>query len=236
MQTAATSTPGGHVCSAARNVMTMRVAVYSDVHGDLRALKAVHADIAAAGITDVWCLGDFASGGPHPAECFDLVMSTAGVVLAGNHEQFVVEEVWHVLDGGWARYARLAHAELGSERVNQLKQLKPHVSIVDLGIELVHGSLVDPWSGFVKGAADARLTLSLASRPLVIAGHTHHAACFQRESDGGEPVSRRIALGRLEAIDRPSVLNPGAVIDECWLELNLSIRRRHATWHRVGSG
>lgn len=213
----------------------MRVAVYADVHADLRALRAVHGDITAAGITDAWCLGDFASGGPQPAECFDLVMSTASVVLAGNHEQFVVEEVWHVLDGGWARYARLAHAELGSERVDQLKLLKPHVCRADLGIELVHGSLEDPWSGCVNDMADAELTLSLASQQLVLVGHTHRPAYFHEASDGGQPVSRPIVVGREEAIDHPSVLNPGAATDECWLELSLSGNRRHAIWRRVGS-
>jgi predicted phosphodiesterase len=212
----------------------MRVAVFSDVHADLKPLRAVCADIAAAGISEVWCLGDFASGGGRePAACFDLTMSTASVVLAGNHEQFVTEQVWTILDGGWARYARLAYADLGPERVGRLKMLQPHVSIPELGVELVHGSFEDPWSGFVNDTADAESTLQLAEQPLVLVGHTHVAAHFRDAGDGGPPESRRIELDRKEQIDRPSVLNPGAGLDERWLELELGGRHPRAIWHRV---
>jgi predicted phosphodiesterase len=213
----------------------MRVAVYSDVHADLRALRALCADFERAGADQVWCLGDFASGGREPAECFDLTMSTASLVLAGNHEQFVVEQVWRILDGGWARYARLANAELGPERVERLKALQPHIQIPELGVEVVHGSLEDPWSGFVNHTADAELTLQLASQPLVLVGHTHHAAHFREASDGGLPESRKIELGREEELDRRSILNPGAGLDEQWLELQLGTGRRRAMWHRVDS-
>jgi predicted phosphodiesterase len=68
----------------------MRVAVFSDVHAHARALRALCSEFASAGIETIWCLGDFGSGGQEAAECFDLTMVTAQVVLAGNHEGFVV--------------------------------------------------------------------------------------------------------------------------------------------------
>jgi hypothetical protein len=156
------------------------------------------------------------------------------LVLAGNHEQFVVGQVWRILDGGWARYARLANAELGPERVERLKALEPHVQIPELGVELAHGSLDDPWSGFVKDTADATLTLAVASQPLVLVGHTHVAAYFREARDGGLPRSRKIELGREEELDRRCILNPGAGLDERWLELRLGTGRRRATWRHVG--
>lgn len=192
------------------------------------------ADIECAGIEEVWCLGDFASGGGQPAECFDLTMTVASVVLAGNHEQFVVERVWKVLDGGWARQARLAAAELGSERVDRLRALQPHVVLPDLGVELVHGSLLDPWSGFVDGAATAEATIARSSQPLVLVGHTHRAAHFREAGVGAVPRSRAIELGCEQAIYRTSILNPGAALDQRWLELTRDGDRWRATWHQVG--
>jgi predicted phosphodiesterase len=214
----------------------VRVAVFGDVHANLRALQAVCVDIERAGVEDVWCLGDFASGGAQPAECFDLTMSVASVVLAGNHEQFVMERVWTVLDGGWARQARLAAAELGTERVDRLRALQPHVVLPDLGVELVHGSLLDPWSGFVESAATAEASLARSSQPLVIVGHTHRAAYFREAGVGAVPQSRAIELGREHEIDRTSILNPGAALDQRWLELTRDRDGWCATWHHVGVG
>jgi predicted phosphodiesterase len=212
----------------------MRVAVFADVHANLRALRAVCADIKRSGVEAVWCLGDFASGGGQPAECFDLTMAIASVVLAGNHEQFVVERVWTVLDGGWARQARLAAAELGSERVALLRALRPHLVLPDLGVELVHGSLLDPWSGFVESTATAEATMARSNQPLVLVGHTHRAAYFREAGPGLVAQSRAIELGREQEIDRTGILNPGAALDQRWLELTRDGDRWRATWHHVG--
>jgi hypothetical protein len=164
----------------------------------------------AVGFSRRGSLGDFASGGGEPAECFDLTMETATVVLAGNHEQFVTGRVWEILDGGWARQARLAHAALGPARVETLRALPPHHVLPDLGVELVHGSLADPWSGFVHDAASAEATLARSSQPLVLAGHTHHAAHFRERSPGAVPQNVNIELGREQQIIRTAILNPGA--------------------------
>jgi predicted phosphodiesterase len=40
----------------------MRLAVISDIHGNLAALEAALDDIARRGITDIICLGDCSSG------------------------------------------------------------------------------------------------------------------------------------------------------------------------------
>jgi predicted phosphodiesterase len=48
----------------------MRLAVFSDIHGNLTALEAALADLDAAGGADrVWVLGDLAAFGPRPAAC-----------------------------------------------------------------------------------------------------------------------------------------------------------------------
>jgi hypothetical protein len=161
-------------------------------------------------------------------------MEIATVVLVGNHEQFVTGRVWEILDGGWARQARLAHAALGAARVQTLRTLPAHLVLPELGVELVHGSLVDPWSGFVQDLASAEATLTRSSQPLVLVGHTHRAAYFHEAGLGLVPRSPAIELGREQEIDRTSVLNPGAALDQRWLELTRDRDRWSATWHQVG--
>jgi predicted phosphodiesterase len=48
----------------------MRLAILSDIHGNLHALEAVLNDLASMGEIDLfWCLGDYAVFGTRPAEC-----------------------------------------------------------------------------------------------------------------------------------------------------------------------
>jgi predicted phosphodiesterase len=68
----------------------VRVAVISDVHGDLSALEVVLASIDATEPDEIWCLGDIVGlGGHEPAEAVELVRERCGLALAGNHDGWV---------------------------------------------------------------------------------------------------------------------------------------------------
>ena len=62
------------------------IAVLSDVHANLEALRAVLADLAGQGAASVYCLGDVVGYGPDPRACLDLAMAWR-VVLLGNHDE-----------------------------------------------------------------------------------------------------------------------------------------------------
>ena len=48
----------------------MRIAVFSDIHGNEPAFQAALADLKAQGDAEqIWFLGDYAAAGPRPAEC-----------------------------------------------------------------------------------------------------------------------------------------------------------------------
>lgn len=78
----------------------MRVAFFSDIHGNLLALEAVLADIETADCTDLVCLGDICTMGPQPKACLDRVRGLDCVVLQGNHELYVLGQ--HMPDD-WER-------------------------------------------------------------------------------------------------------------------------------------
>ena len=50
----------------------MRIALLSDVHGNLPAFEAVLADVRGEGVDEVWCLGDLVGYGAQPDECVAL--------------------------------------------------------------------------------------------------------------------------------------------------------------------
>jgi predicted phosphodiesterase len=52
----------------------MRLAVLSDIHGNLTAFETAWADVLAQDEFDqIWILGDLAAFGPRPAECVQRV-------------------------------------------------------------------------------------------------------------------------------------------------------------------
>ncbi|ADY26983.1 metallophosphoesterase [Deinococcus proteolyticus MRP] len=61
-----------------------RLAVIADLHANLEATLAVHADIQRRGIPDIWVLGDLVGKGPRPQEVVDWVQAHAGRVIQGN--------------------------------------------------------------------------------------------------------------------------------------------------------
>ena len=66
-----------------------RIALISDVHGNLTALEAVLADIDARGIDRIFNLGDYVGKGPRGREVVDLCRERCEVNLLGNWDDFL---------------------------------------------------------------------------------------------------------------------------------------------------
>lgn len=65
----------------------MRVAIFSDIHGNLPALEAVLSDIEAdAEIERVYCLGDLVGYAPFPNEVIERIQSAGIPTLMGNYD------------------------------------------------------------------------------------------------------------------------------------------------------
>ncbi|MBV1853632.1 metallophosphoesterase family protein [Catellatospora tritici] len=66
-----------------------RIALISDVHGNLTALEAVLDDIDARGITRIFNLGDYVGKGPRGREVVDLCRERCEVNILGNWDDFL---------------------------------------------------------------------------------------------------------------------------------------------------
>jgi diadenosine tetraphosphatase ApaH/serine/threonine PP2A family protein phosphatase len=62
------------------------IAILSDIHGNLEALRAVLSDVERHGAEGIYCLGDVVGYGPNPRECLDLALGFR-MTLLGNHDQ-----------------------------------------------------------------------------------------------------------------------------------------------------
>lgn len=71
----------------------MRLAIFSDVHSNWVAFKAVLADIDTQGEFDrILFAGDLAHGGPQPAPCIEAVLERGITGIYGNTEERLVDE------------------------------------------------------------------------------------------------------------------------------------------------
>jgi diadenosine tetraphosphatase ApaH/serine/threonine PP2A family protein phosphatase len=161
----------------------VRVAVISDIHGNLHALQAVLTAIADERPDAIWCLGDLVGYGPRPNECTTTVARSAAICLVGNHDLGVLgrldlAEFSHdaAIAALWSRevLADAARTYLSQRRTST----RAH------GCELFHGSPRDPVWEYVLSEEAALAALQLTSSPLVLVGHSHVALTFSPEDDG----------------------------------------------------
>jgi predicted phosphodiesterase len=64
-----------------------RIALFSDVHGNLVALDAVLDDITSNGIEEVYCLGDLVGYGPDPAGVVGRLRDSRIPTIRGNYDE-----------------------------------------------------------------------------------------------------------------------------------------------------
>jgi len=69
-----------------------RIAIISDIHGNLPALHATLDDIAARGITRIVCLGDLVGKGPHSDQAVDICRAACEATVRGNWDDFILNE------------------------------------------------------------------------------------------------------------------------------------------------
>ena len=185
----------------------MRVAVISDIHGNLVALEATLAAIADEEPDEIWCLGDVVGYGPRPNECCERVATDADICLVGNHDLGVLGRIGlSVFSPEAAAAAMWTEAILSDESRAFLTPLPTRAETERA--TLAHASLRDPVWEYVLSWEQAADAFERARRSLILVGHTHAALHFS------DPESREWGLapeGTLLPLDRPRLLNPGSV-------------------------
>jgi predicted phosphodiesterase len=162
----------------------MRVAVVSDIHGNLTAFEAVLADIRQASPDLVLHGGDLADGGSSPIEIVDRIRGLGWQGVMGNTDQMLVQpgslEDFAAHSSApptlWAAVRQIAVATrstLGDERLAWLGEL-PRVKTLG-GLALVHATPESCWRAPAAEATDAELEAMYAplGQPTIAFGHTH---------------------------------------------------------------
>ncbi len=176
----------------------MRLAVISDIHGNIRALEAVLTRIhALRDIDRLVVAGDLLSGPLEPSATADVLMSLEAAVIRGNHERQLL--ACAEAPGGASDQYAFEHST-----VEQRAWLRTLPATLELAPDVLvcHGTPETDYvylceeldGGPVKLAQDTVITgrLGGARQALVLSGHSHH------------PRTVRLSSGQL-------VVNAGSV-------------------------
>jgi diadenosine tetraphosphatase ApaH/serine/threonine PP2A family protein phosphatase len=163
----------------------VRIAVLSDIHGNLEALEAVLADIDRGGIDLVYSLGDVVGYGPSPGACLEIIRSRAAVSLTGNHDAAVAGLASLEDFNEFARSAvEWTAARLDAGQIEYLASLPYTRREPDL--LFVHASPIEPerWH-YIHGLADIDEHFAAFAERLCFVGHSHRPGVYAIGADRG---------------------------------------------------
>lgn len=172
----------------------MRIAVVSDIHGNLMALDSVMTDVEAQSPDEVWCGGDLGWIGPWASECIARVREAGWPTVRGNtdvwitgdpqtveseEERQAIKDIAHTHDisdddAEWLLNLPLGHTGAGS-------------------VLLVHGTPESPFDAPLPDDPAAAFEPYMGRAALVVYGHVHRA--FTRRLADGTVVCNSGSVG-----------------------------------------
>jgi putative phosphoesterase len=164
----------------------LRIAIVSDIHGNLTALEAVLTDLCETAPDLIFHGGDLPHGGAHPVEIVDRIRDLGWPGVVGNTDELLfrpeslmefgsqlpqLKSLWEVIE----EMAAVEREWLGVERLQWLRGL-PFKQVHD-SMALVHASPENCWRAPMPEAADAELekVYSPLGQPIAVYGHVHRS-------------------------------------------------------------
>jgi predicted phosphodiesterase len=185
----------------------MRIAVLSDIHGNLPALEAVLDDLRP--YDAVWQLGDIVGYGPQPNEVVERLAAERATGVRGNHDAAAIGELDTDAFNEDAREAiEWTIEQLTPATRRWLAGLAPRTEAE--GFTLVHGSPRDPVWEYVYSVSVARANMAHFETSICLVGHTHVPLVYRQRGSRVEPALPEHGT-TLHLNGQRLILNPGSV-------------------------
>lgn len=169
----------------------MKVAVISDIHGNLDALVAVLEKAKYENVTHLLILGDVVGYYYHPDKIMELLSEWSFDIIKGNHEK-ILEDL--IADSSLSESIRLKYGSGHQEAINKLTQKQlhfltnlPETKAVQFGqtsLLMCHGS---PWSNDFYIYPDCQKEIidkcNVIGFDFVLIGHSHYSFAIRIENN-----------------------------------------------------
>jgi predicted phosphodiesterase len=185
--------------------------ILGDIHGNLEALRAALAALAARGVRELLCVGDIVGYNADPDECVALLRSRGVRAIAGNHDLIATRRLGFERCSNKARYAlERTRRRISGETFDWLCCL-PETRLVERRIALVHGGVRDVQLYMNAPQLVARnaelLRLDFPSARICFFGHSHVQKVYEVDAGVSE---RETSVGALDRA-RLYFVNAGSV-------------------------
>jgi diadenosine tetraphosphatase ApaH/serine/threonine PP2A family protein phosphatase len=183
----------------------MKIAIISDIHSNLEALRTTFDYIGENNIEEVYCLGDIVGYGPNPNECVDLIRERCNVFLMGNHDYAAVSMADIEYFNDYAKASVFWTRELLSkDNLDFLKNMP--FQYEDEEFLLVHSSPSNPshWH-YILSHEVARMEMQYFKQPICFIGHSHVQVVYSKDK-----VFRQSPI-KLETKSQKYIINVGSV-------------------------
>ncbi|RPI18597.1 MAG: metallophosphoesterase [Ignavibacteriae bacterium] len=184
----------------------MKIAVISDIHGNLEALEACLKKIKELKADKLVCLGDFVDYCAQPNECIELVLKHTDKIVLGNHDE---AQFHYKLAEGFTENARISslytRTILDKKYVDIFKSL-PYTLSED-NIFYVHASPYLPHVySYILKHETAAINFGYFEERICFAGHSHRPIIFEET----ETLVNTVDIDILEPSKR-YIVNVGSV-------------------------
>ncbi|MFP6859014.1 MAG: LamG-like jellyroll fold domain-containing protein [Roseibacillus sp.] len=191
----------------------MRYAIFSDVHANRQAWKAVLADTLQQRADTLVCLGDVVGYGPKPLAVLTAVREVTPNFVLGNHDAAACGRLDSSIFNERARIViEWTRDQLDEEALQFLEQVPLQMDGSE--IQFVHAEVMEPGEfGYVDGIGSADLNLKAMTSPIGFLGHTHLPMAFTMPRKGGQvtqlpPLDFDVERGRRYLVNVGSVGEP----------------------------
>ena len=163
----------------------MKIAVLTDVHGNLPALQAALKAIGQEGCDAIYHTGDSIGIGPYPAECLELLLNTPRMHLVmGNHDAWFAyglpdpQPSW--MSDGEVRHQQWVHSRIDTSLRTVVGEWPYLIEEVfeDIRVSFLHYGLTESGRNFARfhldpEPADLDELYSSLNSDVVFYGHNH---------------------------------------------------------------
>jgi diadenosine tetraphosphatase ApaH/serine/threonine PP2A family protein phosphatase len=189
----------------------MRLAIISDIHGNLEAFKEVLADIDRSQIDGLACLGDNIGYGPDSEGVIELVRKRDIPSVMGNHELAVVDVKYLEWMNPTARRSLvMTHERLSENSIDYIRTLPPAMTYH--GSLCVHGAPPDSVVTYLfqLSMADLKEAFLGMEEKMCFLGHTHDLGIIS--FDGDKVIQASLGKGIVSLHkDHQYIINVGSV-------------------------